>query len=199
LQHDEASDVALTSDGGYITAGYTHSETAPGIYVVKFSADGAVQWSRRYGYGIASSIAATPDGNFVITATDRISMIDSAMDLCVLKIDPAGNILWQKTAGTAAQDQVTDAAVFSDGSIVIAGNTVGSDGYTPTAGLIIRMDQSGAVVWTKEVAVSESGAVNSIAQGADGSIIMAGTSFPDGGSTDFWAVNYSADGTEVWN
>jgi len=199
LQHDEAADIALTADGGYIAAGYTHQESNPGIYAVKFSATGAVEWTKSYGHGCASSIAATNDGNFIITAQDRISFYDQLTDISIVKIDPAGNIIWDRTVGTSQHDRPGRTAVLSDGSIIIAGNTIKSDGFTNNTGLVIKTDAAGTVQWTKELALTSGGAVTCVAQGSDGNIIIAGDSCPDGSYNDFWIVKLDKSGKELWN
>jgi len=48
---DGAEDIVQTSDGGYLTAGYTNSGGLGGydFYIVKFSSTGTALWSKVYG------------------------------------------------------------------------------------------------------------------------------------------------------
>lgn len=69
---DYGNEVQITSDGGFIVAGYTLSSGAGGddIWLVKTDGAGILQWSKTYG-GTASekgySVKQTSDGGYVIT------------------------------------------------------------------------------------------------------------------------------------
>ena len=100
-------------DGGYILAGYAQSmdfdvsgnHGYQDIWVVKIDDAGALQWQKCYGNGhrqFTTDLIITNDGNYVIsgystegTRPPGCQVIYSYWEEARLKIDPAGNPIWQ--------------------------------------------------------------------------------------------------------
>jgi hypothetical protein len=91
---DWFNSVKETSDGGYITVGYT---TTPGpyydMYVVKTDASGNEMWSRTFGGSRddgAYSVDTTSDGGFIIMG-ETTSYTLTGRKIYLVKIDSEGN------------------------------------------------------------------------------------------------------------
>jgi hypothetical protein len=145
--NDEFHSIILTSDGGYAIAGSTNSTDGDGqvsgkhgdnthtdAWVVKLNSAFDVQWQKCYGGSYddnASAIIQTSDGGYLITGSTY--SIDGDVsgkhdlynaDVWVVKIDPSGNLQWQKCLGGVGDEFGNSILETSDGGCIIAGMTV---------------------------------------------------------------------------
>ncbi len=95
-------------DGGYIIAGRTASFGAGfyDAYLVKIDDDGNFAWdktfggaSNDYGYGIYRAM----DGTYMLTGVKEGSP-SRKTDVYVIKTDPSGNLIWERTYGGSQTD-----------------------------------------------------------------------------------------------
>jgi gliding motility-associated-like protein len=146
-----------TPDGGCIVAGYADSQDgdvtgnhgmSPGwsdMWAVKLDAGGNLQWEQCYGSSyneIAYSIAATPDGGFLLAgSTDcldndqQVTCFNGYQDAWVIKISSTGVLQWQKTLGGTQFDEAHSVKTTPDGGSVVAIYTDSKElpGYHPDA------------------------------------------------------------------
>jgi hypothetical protein len=91
-------------------------------------------WAKTYG-GSASdsaySIQQTSDGGYIVAG--QTSSFGAGGDFWVLKLDGAGDVVWQKTYGGSATDLAYSIQQTSDGGYIVAGQTssFGAGGYDP--------------------------------------------------------------------
>jgi len=121
--------------------------------VLKLTSTGIVQWAANYFRGCYNSpkqIVETSDSGYVLLANHRSTDPDNCTGsdkLWVIKIDAAGQVLWQKTFQGAGDsiDAVQIREVTVDNSYILAGNSKNSE--TDTDIWVIRIDSSGGLVW----------------------------------------------------
>ncbi|OGF58631.1 MAG: hypothetical protein A2Y62_02570 [Candidatus Fischerbacteria bacterium RBG_13_37_8] len=173
-----ATAILQTNDSGYIAAGYTNSFSAGSydVWIFKLDASGAIVWQKTFGGSDADyaySIQQTNDNCYIIAAT-TLSFGVSKLSTWVLKIDSAGNIIWQK--------------IYS-GSIIFAAKSIqqtSDDGYI-LAGYaeyqmyvsdiwILKLDSSGNIIWQNIYGTQYEDYGYNIKQTSDGGFIVAGTS-----------------------
>ena len=140
---DEANDILVANDGGFVLCGKTRSSGAglDDIYIIKTDADGNEVWSQTYGgtgidYG--NEILATGDGGYIVVGTSN-SQGDSS-GIYVMKIDASGNLLWDKALGIPESDGGNSIYPTSDGGYIIGGSSSelgSSDAY------ILKIDGDG--------------------------------------------------------
>ncbi|MEE8440223.1 MAG: hypothetical protein V3S41_00760 [Spirochaetia bacterium] len=124
---DSAQAVVATPEGGLLMAGVTGGgASSPGdVYVVKTNAAGAVLWTRtvdRSGNDGAMDVCTTADGGYAIAGvTNSVGAGD--YDFYLIKINAAGDILWERTFGSAAADRAFAIGETADGGFVLAGYT----------------------------------------------------------------------------
>lgn len=100
---DRIRAVDLTSDGGYVFAGWTESFGAggPDFWVIKTDANGDTLWTRTYGGSgadYALSIEQTWEGGYIIGGpTDSYGA--GAQDFWFVKTYPSGDTHWTATSG----------------------------------------------------------------------------------------------------
>jgi len=120
---DTAYSVQETSDGGYIISGTKTVASSLDAWILKLSGSGTISWSKTYGgtgTERAYSARETPDGGYIIVATtDSFGAGDD--DIWVIKVDSSGNLLWDKTYGTAQEEQAFSIDETADGGFAVAG------------------------------------------------------------------------------
>ena len=139
--HEILTDIHQTSDGGYITAGYTTDNSLNALtsgWAVKFDADLNVVWQKAYGitntptfsaYQSFQNVREVLDG-YVFAGTIHLpasTTYDNEDDFWLVKTDFNGDTghnvnYWQKTYGAAQNDELRYMSLTTDG-FVMAGWT----------------------------------------------------------------------------
>ena len=104
-----AVSVQQTTEGGYITAGYTYSHGSGGadVYLVKLGEDGNVVWDRTFGgagHDSGNAVLETSDGGYVI-AGSTYSYGTGGYDVYLVKTDADGRSQWERTYGGHSYEQ----------------------------------------------------------------------------------------------
>jgi gliding motility-associated-like protein len=125
-----------------------------------------LQWQKNYGgslYDNANDFIILADGSFIVLATSTSNDGDitgghGGTDICVIKMDPVGNIHWQKCYGGSSAESGNSIIQTNDGGFMFIGNTSSNDGDVSgyhTAALlpsdiwIVKLDASGNIMWQK--------------------------------------------------
>ena len=137
---DEGYSVQVTSDGGYIIAGYTVTRFFDNrygnlideldVYLVKTDSDGNMLWNQTYGGTgdyMGYSVQVTSDGGYIIAGYIESFGTDE-VDVYLVKTNSDGNLLWSQTygdtgSGYAHDDYGWSVLVASDGGYIIVGHT----------------------------------------------------------------------------
>jgi hypothetical protein len=131
-EYDEGAYVHQTEDGGYVVVGRTESFGAGryDAWLIRTDADGNELWSKTFGgtgSDEATCVDQTQDGGFVLTGKYFASGRSS--DLWLLKVDPSGNVVWEKMFGGSTYDGGSSVEQTRDGGYVVVGSTtVGGNG-----------------------------------------------------------------------
>jgi hypothetical protein len=199
---------------GGATAGDVEGVNAGGLdaLVRKYGPTSVHRWTRQFGSDTNDSVAgvgADAAGNVYAvgrTMGDLAGTNAGDFDAFVRKLSPEGDHLWTRQLGTDLNDFVRDGAVSVDGSVFIAGSTGGAWGG-PNLGeidaLVVKLDSTGAPVWTRQFGTPGSDAVYGVAIGAGGEVILVGGTTGDlaaagSGASDAFVRAYDADGNHSW-
>ncbi len=223
---DYANSIQLTTDGGYIMAGYTLSNDgdvtgnhgAQDAWVVKLSSTGSLQWQKALG-GIttdeALSIKNTNDGGYILAGftfsnNDDVAGNHGAQDAWVVKLSSTGSLQWQKALGGTSDDQANSIQPTPDGGYIMAGYTASIDGdVTGNHGFsdfwVVKLSSTGSLQWQKNIGGTYNEEAKSIQLTPDGGYIIAGYTYSiDGdvtgnhGSYDAWVVKLNSTGSVQW-
>ncbi len=203
---DTPEGVVQTEDNGYILAGRSDSQDTDisnnkGTYdfwVVKISATGALVWEKSFGgseIDEARAIVKSGDGNYIIAGDTRSNDMDvsnhkGAADLWLIKISPAGELLWEKTIGGTSFDVARSISRTQDGGFILAGSSRSDDGDVTTNqgqndAWALKVNSSGELQWQKTIGGTDIDFAYDIAELNDKTIVLVGeTSSNDGDLTE---------------
>ena len=140
---DTAYSAVETQTGDFIIVGSSDSEDVDisnnkgsyDFWVLKLSSSGNMLWEKSFGgseIDRARDVALTSDGNFLITGDSRSSNNDltnnyGVSDIWIIKIDPNGELIWEKSFGGSNFDGVQAISIAENDSFLISGNSRSSD------------------------------------------------------------------------
>ena len=208
--NDVGFSIQQTSDGGYITAGWSKSTDISGVtnngefdfYILKLDSAGALSWQKMYGgsFGdFAISIQQTSDGGYIVAGSSNSTDITGVTnngdsDAYIVKLDSTGALSWQKMFGGSGSDSAISIQQTNDGGYIVAGSSNSTDisGVTNNGFndfYLVKLDSTGALSWQKMYGGSGNDVGFSIQQTSDGGYIVAGSS----NSTDITGVTNNGD------
>ncbi len=188
--------------GGSVLVGMTYSQARrEDALVIKRAVNGDIVWAIAIGgpgRDFAEAVCASPDGG-VFVAGYTTSAGNGMEDALVLKIDPAGNLVWAATLGGADYDAAFDICPSKSGGAVICGLT-----YSSGAGLsdlyVAKLSDEGATAWQRVIggeAIERGQSIQAVSDG--GYVVAGGTSSMGAGNVDMYLVRLSSIGQEIWS
>jgi len=199
---DGGNDVLGTSDGGYISVGYTNAYGSGknDVWIIKTDFNGEKQWSRVYGgklddYGWG--VTESDDGGYVI-AGETFSFGSGQSDIYLLKIDSNGNMKWNTTFGGLAEDVAYSVVNSNDGGFIVAAQTK-SYGKGGSDGMIVKFDSKGIKQWNRLFGGKGLDYLKSITvDSLKGYILAGGSRSFNNGDNQGWVLSVNNDGYPRW-
>jgi hypothetical protein len=153
-------------------------------FFLKLSADLQIEWQRFLGNDDrdteerALAVEPTDDGGYIAVGSTSSFGVGGS-DVWVVKLDSAGQIVWQKAYGGSGEEEAHLVQQTQDGGFVVVGHTTSfppekepeeeDQDAEPAARIwILRLNPDGAIVWQK-------------LYGRDNDLASALTLTPDGG------------------
>ncbi|MBN4052270.1 MAG: hypothetical protein COC01_04550 [Bacteroidetes bacterium] len=194
---EEGNAIVQTSDGGYIIAGWTYSNDgdvlgflgAQDYWIIKLDKDGALEWQKPLGgtsIEDATDVIETSEGNFVVIGRSysldgQVTGNAGGYDYWIVKLNPNGDIIWQKALGGTYEETPYSIIEGSDGNYVVTGFATSDDGDVglPSTSWkdfwIVKLDTSGTVKWKKPYGGYSDEIAYDITNTSDGGYLVAGT------------------------
>ncbi|MCC6865005.1 MAG: T9SS type A sorting domain-containing protein [Ignavibacteria bacterium] len=143
LNSGEGYAIVPTNDSGCIFAGYDGAS-----FACKVNKNGMVVWYRNYNSGSVNDISLTNDGNFIL-CSGKVSGV--TLIGYVIKIDTAGNVIWEKPFPASTDERFYKIDTAIDGGYIIVG-----DKYVSSVAnsMILKINDTGAVQWYKTYILS---------------------------------------------
>jgi hypothetical protein len=108
------------NNGGYVLAGIAYSDN-DSAFLAEVDASGAMQWRKTFGgmgwgYTCGSDVCQTSDGGYCLVGDEDWTLG------YVVRTDPAGNLLWERTLGGYDYSCARSIVTTSDGACIVAGS-----------------------------------------------------------------------------
>ena len=180
----------------------------------------AIQWENSFGGTSddqASSIIQTNDGGYIIAGSagsnngDVTDFHGVSTNAWIVKLDSYGVIEWKKCYGGTGGDHANSIVQTSDSGYIFVGHTGSNDGdVSGNHGIwdcwVVKLNDTGAIQWSKCYGGSGSDYGISIVQTVDGGYIFSGETDSNNGditgnhgSIDAWVVKLNNTGTIQWS
>lgn len=229
---------AIEVEGGFLVAAYSMSGISGNkttasygqndFWVIRLDSTGNKLWERSFGGNgndVIYNLIPTPDGNFLLCGEsssppsgNKTSPRHGQADFWLVKIDPNGNKLWDKSYGGNSFDIAARIVPAGDGGFILGGASSSPiSGNKSTAGFgqhdfwLIKVDADGSIMWEHVYGSPARESMTSLAPAGDGGFLLIGQlsgtdsatagnrTAPIYGSFDFWVIKVDANGTMLWD
>ncbi len=176
-------------------------------------------WQRTMG-GTSSDevydITTAPNGGIFLVGRTASSNFDifghhGGFDFFIAKLDSVGNTVWKKTLGGSNNETPYAVQYTADGGCLVLGSTKSNDQDIQnyhgglSDGWLLRLDESGNIVWQKTLGGSEWDELYSMIALKEGNYLLVGSSrSTDGdvignlGNHDVWVLEVTENGEIIW-
>lgn len=222
--------VVPTSDGGYFVGGYSDSsisgdktEATNGqrdYWALKLNSSGAIVWQKSIGGSLVDRVQMafqSLDGNYMLggfstsgISGNKTEANRGVTDYWIVKLDPTGNVLWDKTYGGSESDAFRNMIQTADGGYLLGGyskSNISGDKTQNSFGdydyWVLKLNSSGNQIWQKTIGGTGVDYLRSMKQLSDGTYLLAGYSnspisgsktMPSKGGYDYWLVHLNSTG-----
>ena len=185
----------------------------------------SVQWQNTLGstsYEFLNTIDQTSDGGYIMggytdsnIGGDKSENSWGADDYWIVKMDNAGNIVWENTVGGGNYDKLYAVEETPDGGYIVGGQSLSGGGWGDKSESnkggydywIVKLDEDGVVEWDRSYGGLGKDQLYNVQPTSDGGYIIAGTS-DSGisgdktenrvGNSDYWVIKTDASGNIIW-
>ncbi len=182
--NDDGSQVRQTTDGGYIIVGDVNNNGGGDgdLWAIKTDTNGNMLWDKVFdgegrplSHDSGSSIALTSDGGYIISGGTFTTQDTYGYNIWLIKIDEAGNTLWDKKFGGTDAEGVSSVIQTNDGGYLM----VGVDSYSNADEKIwlVKTDENGEFLWEQKYGGMGTARGESVQQTSDGGYIIAGFTY----------------------
>lgn len=217
--------IKVLASGSYIVVGGSKSSNGNltankgdyDIWIMKLDSNGNLLWQKNYGgtkFDYGYDIVSADDG-FIITGYTAsndgdISNFKGIYDVCLLRIDRLGNIVWQKTLGGSLADYSYIINKTTDNNFIllaacrsIDGDIINNKGEFDV--WLLKINDSGNILWQRTYGGSNFDWPTDVKQTADGGYIVSAYSNSNDkditsnyGDYDAWIIKTDDTGKLIW-
>ncbi|MEP2936325.1 MAG: hypothetical protein ABJM06_12040 [Gilvibacter sp.] len=237
---DQASALIQTTDGGYFVTGFlditasggqgndgfasapssksTYKHGVGEFWGLRLDATGNLIWRRYFGgtnNDRSYDVIQTSDGGFLMSGSSEsddfdISDPNGSYDFWAVRINDAGDLLWEKSFGGSQIDISYGMTQLANGNFVLVGDSRSTDGdvSNPIGNAdfwAVAMDDSGNMLWEKSFGGTLFDSARAIKVFDDTSLVIAGSTRSDNnqvsnnyGQNDGWIIGTTANGSLIW-
>jgi len=198
----EARCVLEAFDGGYLVAGSVDSATMSSLYLFKTDTAGKVLWQRTYNRGSrdkGKGIISTSDSSYLIFGfATNLKGGKENRDVYVLKVDTAGDTLWQQTYGLSGSEEPLAVTETSDSHFLAVGFTDTYEGKDDDV-IVLKLDAGGDTVWMRNYGGAGSERGVDIVESKNGYVVIGTKKEADTADIDIYLVEVDTEGNLLWD
>jgi hypothetical protein len=190
-----------TLDGRYMVPGQiVMDKKETGAWLLRIDNKGAIVWQRIYPRGDAAalqSVAALKDGSYIVTGKSRPAGTTKNLAAWVMKVDSAGNPVWQRYFRGPYHYEAPDVVAYEDGRAKVLINAQGYDVEHRSHARLLTFSPEGKVHEMEDFTDGQNANTRRLVVGLSGEHLTAGfaqTSFPDNPEEDMQVPVYTYDG-----
>jgi parallel beta-helix repeat protein len=199
-EHESASSLIQTSDGGYALAGEqtgTNSSTnrvQSDSLLIKTDVNGNMEWNQTYGTGYSDdnsrSVLERPEGGYVLPI-----MMDSVVperndEFSIVKTDELGNIEWNKTYVDPYVSEINSLSRTADGGYIVTGRK--------SHFLLLKIDAQGNEEWTRVYGGMRMDIGACVLETSDGGFAAVGSTGSFSNPSDFANIYFIKTNAQGW-
>ncbi|AKM84839.1 MAG: hypothetical protein VE98_C0001G0382 [candidate division Kazan bacterium GW2011_GWA1_50_15] len=200
---DEGGDIAIDTEGNIYVVGRCVIGGDVNVVILKYSPSGDLLWQRMWSNNNSRdegyAIALDESGSIYIAGVTRVLGSDDE-NAFLVRISPAGDLLWQRIWGGAGNDRAFGIAVDANNRIVVVGRTW-SFGAGQDDAFVVVCSPSGDFLWQKTWGGSISDLATAVTVDPSGDIYAVGYTTSFGRNyyeNEAFLVKYSPSGDLVW-
>jgi len=192
-----------TLDGGYIVSSDVHESGSMDFSLTKLDANGIVQWTKittqtSTDYrNIELATQQTIDGGYIICGFNYTAT-GGQKDICIVKRDATGGILWSETIGGTSDDEGFDIIQTSTGEYIVTGATK-SFGAGQVDIFLMKLSSIGNIIWAKTYGGTGDDYANQVKKTNDGGFVIAGYTESFGNGGDVLLIKTDSTGNILWS
>jgi len=220
IDFDEIYQIIKTSDGGYIAVGTKLIDINWDFWVLKFDSQDSLQWQQIYGGAntdIANSVVETDDGGFLVMGytnsyDGNISVTKGNYDVWIIKIDNAGQLIWNQNYGGTANESTEYKSLIKtiDNNFIFAATTQSTDYDVAKSNgakdiWVVKIDSIGKIIWERTYGGSGNDFAETIKAANDSTYFVCNISDSFDGMVDFnygdkdvWIMKLNFTGNLIW-
>jgi hypothetical protein len=199
---DYGEGIVELEDSSFAVTGSSSSFYGVGseAFLMKIDSAGNYLWSNSYGgpeTDVGRRVLYKQNVGFYIAGHTN-SYGNGGYDFYLIKTDLSGNLEWEKSYGYSQWERVHDAVLTADGGIMM----VGESNSTMNANkdmYIVRTDQNGDTLWTKQFGTDGDDIITSIHTLDDSTYYLGGSMYvADSSKIKGCVMKIHDDGTIYW-
>lgn len=206
---DQLYGVRVTPDGGSIQVGTTGAlaghlaatDTYRDGWVMKLDRDGSVGWQKAFeapSYSDAYDVLNQPDGSYLVFGDHTPGTTNFQSDGWLFALDPAGQVLWQRSYDGGGSEWFWKAQRTRDGGVVTAGVISPGAGYEDF--WVVKFNRELEIQWQRSLGGSGQERAYGIDEGPDGSIYVGGITASFGAIGNDWLIaKLDGGGNLLWS
>ncbi|MCE3295093.1 MAG: hypothetical protein K0R65_807 [Crocinitomicaceae bacterium] len=192
--------IVQLADSGYLLTGSTSSATANAqAFIAQVDSMGNRLWTKTYGGNESERgrriFYVENDGIYVAGQSNSGTNFHDAY---FFKTDPDGNLLYEKTYGSPAYDNILDGVMLPDTSFLLVGETYDTPNERENM-YLMRIDKTGDTLWTKNIGSDGKDVARSVQMLNDTIVYIAGEYYvADSLQGKAMLMRLHIDGTVEW-
>ncbi|MCB0662709.1 MAG: T9SS type A sorting domain-containing protein [Saprospiraceae bacterium] len=124
---------------------------------------------------------------------------NSGQEVWIVRFDLDGDILWEKTLGGSGDQKGYSIVEAQDGYVIVGDYTSMGGQNNPTDIFIIKINEAGEILWTRNYGNIESDKAWKVKSTSDGNFVLVGrTENPTTGDADMFILKTDSNGDSLW-